>query len=255
MYLKMSVKRIIPCLDLADGKVVKGVNFVGLKEVGDPAAMATEYIAQGADEIVLFDVNATAEGRGNALETVREIAAKVSVPLIVGGGIRSLEDFNDALFAGADKVSVNSAAVVNPNLLKDAALKYGCGRVVSAIDVKKMPTGHYMVVTNGGRVNSGLKLTEWAKRCEELGACEILLSSMDADGVKRGYDIECVEKVCDAVKIPVIASGGCGKISDIVEIFEKTNVSAALAASVFHYREFTVGDVKEELKKRGILVM
>ncbi|MCL2054122.1 MAG: imidazole glycerol phosphate synthase subunit HisF [Oscillospiraceae bacterium] len=250
----MSFKRIIPCLDMAEGKVVKGVNFVGIREVGDPAELAALYVKQGADELVLLDINATADNRGIMLEAVSKTADNLSIPITVGGGIRTLEDIHDVLLAGADKVSINSAAVKNPELIREAALKFGCKRIVIAIDTKKTPVGGYSVVVSGGRVNSGLDVIEWAKQCEELGAGEILLTSMDADGVKNGYDIEPLGVVCDAVKIPVIASGGCGKLSHFVEVFEKTCVSAALAASVFHFNELTVCEVKEELKKRGISV-
>lgn len=250
----MLAKRIIPCLDVRDGKVVKGINFVGIKEVGDPVECAAEYDRQGADEIVFLDITASNEGRGTMLDVVRRTAQKVFVPLTVGGGIRTIEDFRDTLRAGADKVSVNSAAVKNPQLIKEAADIFGCQCVVVAIDAKKCEDGHYTVVINGGRIDMGIDAVEWAKKAEELGAGEILLTSMDTDGVKGGFDLDMLNAVCSVVKIPVIASGGCGKIEHFTEVFEKTNASAALAASLFHYKELTVDEVKEELARHDIPV-
>lgn len=250
----MLAKRIIPCLDVRDGKVVKGINFVGIKEVGDPVECAAEYDRQGADEIVFLDITASNEGRGTMLDVVRRTAQKVFVPLTVGGGIRAIEDFRDTLRAGADKVSVNSAAVKNPQLIKEAADIFGCQCVVVAIDAKKCEDGHYTVVINGGRIDMGIDAVEWAKKAEELGAGEILLTSMDTDGVKGGFDLDMLNAVCSVVKIPVIASGGCGKLEHFTEVFEKTNASAALAASLFHYKELTVGEVKEELARHDIPV-
>ena len=250
----MLAKRIIPCLDVRDGKVVKGVNFVGIKEVGDPVECAAEYDRQGADEIVFLDITASNEGRGTMLDVVRRTAQKVFVPLTVGVGIRTIEDFRDTLRAGADKVSVNSAAVKNPQLIKEAADIFGCQCVVVAIDAKKCEDGHYTVVINGGRIDMGIDAVEWAKEAEELGAGEILLTSMDTDGVKGGFDLDMLNAVCSVVKIPVIASGGCGKLEHFTEVFEKTNASAALAASLFHYKELTVGQVKRELARHDIPV-
>ena len=250
----MLAKRIIPCLDVRDGKVVKGINFVGIKEVGDPVECAAEYDRQGADEIVFLDITASNEGRGTMLDVVRRTAQKVFVPLTVGGGIRTIEDFRDTLRAGADKVSVNSAAVKNPQLIKEAADIFGCQCVVVAIDARKCADGHYTVVINGGRIDMGIDAVEWAKKAEELGAGEILLTSMDTDGVKGGFDLDMLNAVCSVVKIPVIASGGCGKLEHFTEVFEKTNASAALAASLFHYKELTVGEVKEELARHDIPV-
>ena len=250
----MLAKRIIPCLDVRDGKVVKGINFVGIKEVGDPVECAAEYDAQGADEIVFLDITASHEGRGTMLDVVRKTAKKVFVPLTVGGGIRTIDDFRDTLRAGADKVSVNSAAVKNPQLIREAADIFGCQCVVVAIDAKKCPDGHYTVVINGGRIDMGIDAIEWAKKAEELGAGEILLTSMDTDGVKGGFDLDMLNAVCSAVKIPVIASGGCGALEHFTDVFEKTGAAAALAASLFHYKELTVGQVKEELKKHSIPV-
>ena len=250
----MLAKRIIPCLDVRDGKVVKGINFVGIKEVGDPVECAAEYDRQGADEIVFLDITASNEGRGTMLDVVRRTAQKVFVPLTVGGGIRTIEDFRDTLRAGADKVSVNSAAVKNPQLIKEAADIFGCQCVVVAIDAKKCEDGHYTVVINGGRIDMGIDAVEWAKKAEELGAGEILLTSMDTAGVKGGFDLDMLNAVCSVVKIPVIASGGCGKLEHFTKVFEKTNASAALAASLFHYKELTVGEVKEELARHDIPV-
>lgn len=250
----MLAKRIIPCLDVRDGKVVKGINFVGIKEVGDPVECAAEYDRQGADEIVFLDITASNEGRGTMLDVVRRTAQKVFVPLTVGGGIRTIDDFRDTLRAGADKVSVNSAAVKNPQLIKEAADIFGCQCVVVAIDSKKCEDGHYTVVINGGRIDMGIDAVEWAKKAEELGAGEILLTSMDTDGVKGGFDLDMLNAVCSVVKIPVIASGGCGKLEHFTEVFEKTNSSAALAASLFHYKELTVGQVKRELARHDIPV-
>ncbi len=250
----MLAKRIIPCLDVREGKVVKGINFVGIKEVGDPVECAAEYDAQGADEIVFLDITASHEGRGTMLDVVRRTAQKVFVPLTVGGGIRTIDDFRDTLRAGADKVSVNSAAVKNPQLIREAADIFGCQCVVVAIDAKKCPDGHYTVVINGGRIDMGIDAVEWAKQAEALGAGEILLTSMDTDGVKGGFDLDMLNAVCSAVKIPVIASGGCGALQHFTDVFEKTGASAALAASLFHYKELTVGEVKAELKKHDIPV-
>ncbi len=250
----MLAKRIIPCLDVRDGKVVKGVNFVGIKEIGDPVECAAEYDKQGADEIVFLDITASHEGRGTMLDVVRRTAQEVFVPLTVGGGIRTIDDFRDTLRAGADKVSINSSAVKNPQLIKEAADIFGSQCVVVAIDAKKCNDGHYTVVINGGRIDMNIDAVEWAKKAEELGAGEILLTSMDTDGVKSGFDLDMLNAVCNVVKIPVIASGGCGKLEHFTEVFEKTNASAALAASLFHYKELIVGEVKNDLKKHGIPV-
>lgn len=250
----MLAKRIIPCLDVRDGKVVKGINFVGIKEVGDPVECASEYDRQGADEIVFLDITATHEGRGTMLEVVKNTAKKVFVPLTVGGGIRTIEDFRDTLRAGADKVSVNSSAVRNPDLISEAADIFGSQCVVTAIDAKRKSDGSFTVVVNGGRIDMGIDAVEWAKEAERLGSGEILLTSMDADGTKAGFDTDLLNAVCKAVNIPVIASGGCGKLEHFSEVFEKTNASAALAASLFHYRELTVGQVKKHMSERNIPV-
>lgn len=250
----MLAKRIIPCLDVRDGKVVKGINFVGIKEVGDPVECASEYDRQGADEIVFLDITATHEGRGTMLEVVRNTAKKVFVPLTVGGGIRTIEDFRDTLRAGADKVSVNSSAVRNPDLISEAADIFGSQCVVTAIDAKRKSDGSFTVVVNGGRIDMGIDAVKWAKEAERRGSGEILLTSMDADGTKAGFDTDLLNAVCKAVNIPVIASGGCGKLEHFSEVFEKTNASAALAASLFHYRELTVGQVKKHMSERNIPV-
>lgn len=250
----MLAKRIIPCLDVRDGKVVKGINFVGIKEVGDPVECAAMYDEQGADEIVFLDITATHEGRGTMLDVVRRTAQKVFVPLTVGGGIKTIDDFRDTLRAGADKVSVNSSAVRNPALISEAADIFGSQCVVVAIDAKRKEDGSFTVVVNGGRIDMGIDAVEWAKKAEELGAGEILLTSMDTDGTKSGFDIELLNAVCDVVSIPVIASGGCGTLEHFSDVFEKTNASAALAASLFHYKELTVQQVKEQLKKHNIPV-
>ena len=250
----MLAKRIIPCLDVRDGKVVKGVNFVGIREVGDPVECAIEYDRQGADEICFLDITATHEGRKTMTDVVRKTAQHVFVPLTVGGGIRTVEDFREILRAGADKVSVNSAAVKDPQLIADAAKIFGSQCVVVAIDARRSEKGDFHVVVHGGRKDTGLDALEWAKRCQELGAGEILLTSMDTDGCRDGFDLELTQSVCDRVSIPVIASGGCGKLEHFSEVFEKTGADAALAASLFHFRELTVGQVKEHLREKNIPV-
>jgi len=249
----MLTKRIIPCLDVKDGKVVKGINFKDLKDIGSPAELAKAYEAQGADEVTFLDISASLESRGTMLDLVSETAKSLFVPLCVGGGIRTFEDMRDALNAGADKVSVNSAAVSNPGMITECAERFGRQCVIVAIDAKKTDNG-WTVWTHGGTKDTGLDVIEWAKKVEELGAGEILLTSMDADGVKTGYDIPLTAAVADAVSIPVIASGGCGSIEHIYEVFTKTNAAAALAASIFHYNEGTVADVKQYLRDRGVSV-
>lgn len=249
----MLTRRIIPCLDVKDGKVVKGVNFKGLRDVGYPPEMATEYERQGADEITFLDISASLEARQTMLNIVSETAGKLFVPLTVGGGIRKVQDMRDALNAGADKVSVNSAAVANPNIISECAENFGRQCVVVAIDGKRVGD-HWEVFTHGGTRSAGIDAVEWAQRAQDLGAGEILLTSMDADGVKTGYDIPLTEAVSDAVSIPVIASGGCGSKDHIFDVFSQTNASAALAASIFHYNECTVGEVKEYLRDKGVNV-
>ncbi len=250
----MLAKRIIPCLDVDNGRVVKGINFVDIKDVGDPVECAIMYDRQGADEITFLDITATHEGRGNMLEVVSRTAKNVFVPLTVGGGIRELKDFGDALRAGADKISVNSAAVRNPNLIYEAADKYGSQCVVVAIDAAKNKNGGFNVFVNGGRIDTGIDAIKWAKKCEELGAGEILLTSKDTDGTKNGFDIELTDIVSSMLNIPVIASGGCGKLEHFSDVFTKTGADAALVASLFHYRELTVSQVKNYLDDNGITV-
>lgn len=250
----MLAKRIIPCLDVRDGKVVKGINFVGIKEVGDPVECAEMYNEQGADEIVFLDITATSDGRATVADVVERTAEQVFVPLTVGGGIRTLEDFRQLLRAGADKISVNSAAVKDPGLISRAAERFGSQCVVLAIDARRRPEGSYEVVVAGGRTPTGLDAVEWARRGEALGAGEILLTSMDADGTKAGFDLEMTRAVTQAVSIPVIASGGCGSLEHFAQVFAETDCDAALAASLFHFGELTVPQVKEYLRKRKIPV-
>ena len=241
-------KRIIPCLDIMNGKVVKGVNFVDLIDVGDPVEIAKNYEKQCADEVVFLDITASYENRDTIYDLIKRAASELSIPLTVGGGIRTIEDFRKILSCGADKVSINSSAVVNPDLITEASREFGKQCVVVAIDGKGND-----VYIKGGREKTNLDLTEWAKKCEHLGAGEILLTSMDGDGTQNGYDIAITQKVVNAVNIPVIASGGCGKISDIIDVFKQTNCDAALVASLFHYGIATVNDVKKEMNKEGIL--
>ena len=250
----MLSKRIIPSLDVKNGRVVKGVNFVALQGVGDPVECAKAYNQQGADEIVFLDITATHEQRDTIVDVVRETARQVFVPLTEGGGIRSIEDFKKLLRAGADKVSVNSAAVRNPQLIRDAAVKFGSQCVVAAIDARLTEDGSYHVVVNGGRIDTGLDAVQWARQVQELGAGEILLTSMDADGTKNGFDIPLLNAVCGVSEVPVIASGGCGCLEHFAQVFEESRADAALAASLFHYRELTVGEVKDLLARRGIPV-
>jgi imidazole glycerol-phosphate synthase subunit HisF len=250
----MLAKRIIPCLDVRNGKVVKGVNFEGVKDVGDPVECAEEYNKQGADELVFYDITASHEGRGVMLDVVRRTAQKVFVPLTVGGGISTIEDFRETLRAGADKVSINSSAVKNPKLISEAADIFGSQCVVVGIDAKRDGNGGYTVYINGGRIDMKIDLIKWVQEIESLGAGEICLNSIDTDGTKAGFDIEMLNAVCSVVNIPVIASGGCGKLEDFSKVFETTNSSAALAASLFHYKELTVGEVKQHLKDKDIPV-
>lgn len=251
----MLTKRIIPCLDVNMGRVVKGVNFVNLKDVGDPVEIADFYNHEGADEIVFLDITATHEGRSTMIDVVKRTAEKVFIPLTVGGGIRTLEDFKEILRAGADKISVNSAAIRDPELIKRAAERFGSQCVVVAIDGRKREDGSgWNVVINGGRIDTGLDTLEWVKKVEALGAGEILLTSMDADGTKNGYDIEFTKAVVEACNIPVIASGGCGKLEHFYDVFEETGADAALAASLFHYRELSISQVKNYLKEKSVEV-
>ncbi|MDE6658475.1 MAG: imidazole glycerol phosphate synthase subunit HisF [Oscillospiraceae bacterium] len=250
----MLAKRIIPCLDVRDGKVVKGVNFKGIREVGDPVACAEEYNKQCADEIVFYDITASHEGRGVMLDVVRETAKRVFVPLTVGGGIKTVDDIRETLRAGADKVSVNSQAVQNPKLIKDGADIFGSQCICVGIDAKKSESGNWTVFINGGRIDMHLDLLDWVKQIEQLGAGEICLNSIDTDGVKGGFDLPMLKAVVNAVTIPVIASGGAGKLEHFAEAFQKTDCSAALAASLFHFKELTVNQVKADCRTKKIIV-
>lgn len=250
----MLAKRIIPCLDVRNGKVVKGVNFEGIKEVGDPVEYAKEYNAQGADELVFYDITASYEGRGAMLDVVRRTAKQVFIPLTVGGGIATVEDMRETLLAGADKVSVNSQAVKNPSLIRKGADIFGSQCICVGIDAKKIADKKWTVYINGGRVDMNIDLIDWVKQIEQLGAGEICLNSIDTDGVRGGFDIDMLSAVCNSVKIPVIASGGAGKLSDFADAFLKTDCSAALAASLFHFKELTVEQVKDDCKSKGIII-
>jgi len=247
----MIAKRIIPCLDVKDGKVVKGTNFVGLREMGDPVEMATYYSENGADEIIFLDISATNEGRNTVIDMVKRTAENIFVPFTVGGGVKTIEDVTQLLNAGADKVGINSAAVQNPSLIQEAANRFGSQCIVVAIDAKKFPNGWH-VMTHGGRKDAGLDAIEWAKKVEELGAGEILLTSVDSDGVKEGYDLPLTKAFVSKVRIPVIASGGCGKLEHFSEVFIETNVSAALAASIFHESTYSIQEVKQICQENGV---
>ncbi|MCM3224768.1 imidazole glycerol phosphate synthase subunit HisF [Terribacillus saccharophilus] len=249
----MIAKRIIPCLDVKDGTVVKGTNFVSLRELGDPVAMAAAYSKSGADEIVFLDISATHEGRATMMDIVRQTALHVFVPFTVGGGVRTIEDMKTMLQAGADKVAVNSAAVVDPELITKGAEKFGSQCIVVAIDAKRFDDGWH-VVTHGGRKDTGIDAIEWAKEAEARGAGEILLTSMDADGVKTGYDLPLTKAIVEEVRIPVIASGGCGSPEHITEVFQETDVSAALAASIFHDKTFSIEEVKQSCQQEGVRI-
>ncbi len=250
----MLAKRIIPCLDVSDGRVVKGVNFVGLRDAGDPVELAQRYNEQAADEIVFLDITASSEARETIVEVVRRTAREVFVPLTVGGGVRSVADARRVLLAGADKVSVNTAAVRRPELLGELSEAFGAQAVVLAIDAKRVGAGRWNVFTKGGRVDEGRDAIEWARRAEQLGAGEILLTSMDSDGVRTGFDCELTRAVARAVNVPVIASGGAGKPEDFVRVFQEGEAAAALAASIFHDGTYTVNDLKDYLGAHGIPV-
>ena len=244
----MRMKKIIPCLDMKDGMVVKGMNFVGIKEVGDPIGLAKKYCEDGADELTVLDITATVDGRKTKLDIIRKVREAINIPLIVGGGIKTLTDIEDVLNAGASKVGINTAAIKDESIIKETSQKFGSEKIIIAIDTKRTNSGKYTVYINGGREDTGIDLVEWVKKCESLGAGELLPTSIDTDGMTGGYDIELYNLICDAVKIPVIASGGCGKLEDFAEVFNKTNVSAALAASVFHFGTLSVKQVKDFLK-------
>ncbi|MBP1045372.1 imidazole glycerol phosphate synthase subunit HisF [Enterococcus sp. BWM-S5] len=250
----MLTKRIIPCLDVTDGQVVKGVNFVNLQSIGDPVEIARAYNEQGADELVFLDITATSDERETMVEVIERTAAEVFIPLTVGGGIRSVADMKKMLQAGADKISLNSAAIQNPELIRQGAEKFGSQCIVVAVDAKRIADDSWHVFVKGGREDTGLDVIDWVKKAVSLGAGEILLTSMDADGTKQGYDLALNQAVCEAVTVPVIASGGCGKKEDILEVFEETAVTAALAASIFHYGEVGIPELKEFLQDEGVTV-
>jgi cyclase len=247
-------KRIIPCLDVDKGRVVKGVNFVNLIDAGDPVEIASVYDKVGADEIVFLDITASSEDRNIILDVVKKTAETVFMPLTVGGGVRSLEDIRKLLENGADKVSINTAAVKNPSLVESAAIRFGSSTIVVAIDAKKVGENKWEVYIHGGRTPTGIDAVEWAKAVESLGAGEILLTSMDKDGTKSGYDIELTKAVSEAVKIPVIASGGAGNVQHFYEAFEHGKADACLAASIFHFKEIEISELKNFLKNKGINV-
>ncbi len=250
----MIKKRIIPCLDVKDGRVVKGVNFSGLSDVSSPVQLAKFYSDNGADELVFYDITASFEGRRLFTDILREVASTIFIPLTVGGGINTTEDFDRVLKCGADKVSVNSGAIRDPDLIRRAAQKYGNQCVVISADIKRVD-GKFTVFSKGGRENTGMEAIAWIEKCVELGAGEVVVNSIDTDGVKKGFDIEMLKAVCDAVKVPVIASGGAGCVRDFVDLFKEIpDIDAGLAASVFHFGEIKIPDLKKELQKNDISV-
>ncbi len=250
----MVTKRIIPCLDVRDGRVAKGVNFQGLRDVSDPVALAEHYSRSGADELVFYDITASHEGRKLFTDILTKVASAIFIPLTVGGGIRGLDDFERVLACGADKVSVNSGAVRNPALIGEAARRYGDQCVVLSVDVKRVD-GSYHVFLNGGRVDTGLDALEWIHQGVDRGAGEVVVNSIDTDGVKGGFDLELLQEVCRLVRVPVIASGGAGGIGDFVDLFRSVpDVSAGLAASIFHFGTVAIPDLKRELDRKGVLV-
>ena len=251
----MHTKRIVPCLDVRAGKVVKGINFVGIKEVGDPVELAKAYYEQGADELVFLDITATHEGRGIMKQVVERVAENIFIPFTVGGGLKTMDDIKTILRAGADKISLNSAAVRDKSLIQQGAYTFGNQCIVLAVDARKrQDNSGWNVVINGGRIDTGIDALKWIEEGTKLGAGEILLTSMDADGTKQGFDIELTKAVSNITNVPVIASGGCGKLEHFYDVFKDANADAALAASLFHYGELTVGDVKNYLKERDIPV-
>ncbi len=251
----MLTKRIIPCLDVNRGRVVKGVNFVNLKDAGDPVEIAAAYDEAGADELVFLDITASSDARSTVVDMVREVAKKVFIPFTVGGGIRTVEDFRMLLREGADKISINSAAILNPQLIHDAAEKFGRQCVVVAIDARRREDGSgWNIFRNGGRIDTGIDAVEWAKQADQLGAGEILLTSMDCDGTKAGYDLELTRAIAGQVSVPVIASGGAGKKEHFYDVLTEGMADAALAASLFHYKELEIREVKEYLRDCGVSV-
>lgn len=250
----MLAKRIVPCLDMTQGKVVKGVQFVNFRDAGDPVGLAKEYDKQGADELVFLDITATVENRDILLDVVRRTAKEVTIPFSVGGGIRTVSNMRTLLRVGADKVSVNTGAFKNPKLISDCAKEFGSQCVVLSLDAKKVGLNKWNVFINGGRIDTGVSAVDWAKKATKLGAGEILLTSIDTDGTKQGFNVELTKQVSQAVSVPVIASGGAGKLDDFVEIFKKGKADAALAASLFHFNQLTIQQVKDYLKMKGIPV-
>lgn len=250
----MITKRIIPCLDVKDGRVVKGVNFLGLNDVSSPIELAKYYSDNGADELVFYDITASAEGRRLFTDILCQVAKNVFIPLTVGGGINTVDDFDRVLKCGADKVSVNSGAIRNPELIRDAAQKYGNQCVVISADIKRVD-GQFCVFAKGGRENTGMEAISWIKKCVDLGAGEVVVNSIDTDGVKGGFDIELLKLVCEAVNVPVIASGGAGNIQHFIDLFKEIpDIDAGLAASIFHFGEVKINQLKKELKENNITV-
>ena len=250
----MLAKRIIPCLDVDRGRVVKGTKFLNLRDAGDPVECAKEYDRQGADELVFLDITASSDNRATMIDVVERTASECFMPLTVGGGIRTVDDIRAMLKAGADKTSLNTAAVQNPDVVRAGAERFGSQCIVVAVDAKRLGTGRWEVFTHGGRKPTGLDAVEWARRVEALGAGEILLTSMDADGTKAGYDVALTRAISEAVHIPVIASGGAGTLDHMVEVLTEGKADAVLAASIFHFGEYAVGDVKQFLEEKGICV-
>jgi len=252
--LSMLLKRIIPCLDVTNGRVVKGTNFVNLRDAGDPVELAELYDDEGADELVFLDITASSDGRETMLNVVRSVAEKVFIPFTVGGGIRTIDDMRRMLKAGADKIAVNTAAIKNPDFIKEGAVKFGSQCIVVAIDAKQVGDNKWEIYTHGGRNTTGIDAVEWARKVEDLGAGEILLTSMDKDGTKEGFDINLTRTIAESISIPVIASGGVGTLDHIAEGLTEGKADAALAASIFHFRKYSIKETKEFLENKGIAV-
>ncbi len=250
----MLAKRIIPCLDVHDGRVVKGINFVNLRDAGDPVQLAAYYDREGADELVFLDITASSEGRKTMLEVVRNTAREVFIPFTVGGGLRNIDDIRDTLNAGADKVSLNSAAIKDPSIITEGARKFGSQCIIVAIDARAKKSGGWEVFINGGRTPTGIDVVEWAHKVEELGAGEILLTSMDKDGTKDGYDLPLTAALGEILSIPVIASGGAGNLEHLYEACDQGRADAVLCASIFHYKEYTIQEAKEYLSSKGVAI-